>query len=84
MTTAESNIRSGTATTSTGSEELRKPHEMIVMMPRSGRITLTGGRVYHALLHQSQAQSMAMKDMPSADFLFRAPLVSLLLSLIHI
>lgn len=78
MTTEESNPRTGTATTSIGSEELRKPHEMIVMMPRSGRITLTGRRVYNALLHQSQAQMMAMKDMPSADFLFRAPLVSLL------
>lgn len=78
MTSEESNTRSGTATISTGSEELRKPHEMIVMMPRSGRITLTGRRVYNALLHQSQAQMMAMKDMPLADFLFRAPLVSLL------
>ena len=78
MTTEELNTRTGTATNSMGSEELRKPHEMIVMMPRSGRITLTGRRVYNALLHQSQAQMMAMKDMPSADFLFRAPLVSLL------
>lgn len=78
MTSEESITRSGTATISTGSEELRKPHEMIVMMPRSGRITLTGRRVYNALLHQSQAQMMAMKDMPLADFLFRAPLVSLL------
>ena len=78
MTTEELNTRSGTATNSMGSEELRKPHEMIVMMPRSGRITLTGRRVYNALLHQSQAQMMVMKDMPSADFLFRAPLVSLL------
>lgn len=78
MDIEESTLRNGTATTSTGGEELRKPHEMIVMMPRSGRITLTGRRVYNALLHQSQAQMMAMKDMPSADFLFRAPLVSLL------
>lgn len=60
------------------SEDLRKPHEMIVMMPRTGRITLTGRRVYNALLHQSQAQMQAMPDMPPADFLFRAPLVSLL------
>lgn len=59
MTTEESNTRTTTATNSIGSEELRKPHEMIVMMPRSGRITLTGRRVYNALLHQSQAQMMA-------------------------
>lgn len=74
----ESNLRTVAVSTNTGGEELRKPHEMIVMMPRSGRITLTGRRVYNALLHQSQAQMMAMQDMPSADFLFRAPLVSLL------
>ena len=59
-------------------DELRKPHEMIVMMPRSGRITLTGRRIYNALLQQSQTQMMLMQEMPSADFLFRAPLVSLL------
>ena len=74
----ESNLRTVAVGTTTGGEELRKPHEMIVMMPRSGRITLTGRRVYNALLHQSQAQMMAMQDMPPADFLFRAPLVSLL------
>lgn len=74
----DSNLRAVAVSTNNGGEELRKPHEMIVMMPRSGRITLTGRRVYNALLHQSQAQMMAMQDMPSADFLFRAPLVSLL------
>ncbi len=78
MTTDESSKRTGTATTGIGNEELRKPHEMIVMMPRSGRITLTGRRVYNALLHQSQAQMVALDTMPSADFLFRAPLMSLL------
>ena len=78
MSTEESSMRSGAVAIGTGSDDLRKPHEMIVMMPRSGRITLTGRRVYNALLHQSQAQMMVMKDMPSADFLFRAPLVSLL------
>lgn len=59
-------------------EELRKPHEMIVMMPRSGRITLTGRRIYNSMLQQSQTQMMLMHEMPPADFLFRAPLVSLL------
>lgn len=78
MGAEEPNLRTETVNTNTGGEELRKPHEMIVMMPRSGRITLTGRRVYNALLQQSQAQMMVLHDMPSADFLFRAPLVSLL------
>lgn len=64
--------------TASNNDDLRKPHEMIVMMPRSGRITLTGRRVYNALLHQAQTQMMFMNEMPPADFLFRAPLISLL------
>jgi len=60
------------------SEDLRKPHEMIVMLPRAGRITLTGRRIYNALLHHSQGQMAALQEMPPADFLFRAPLMSLL------
>lgn len=78
MVKEESATRQSTAANSVGSEELRKPHEMIVMMPRSGRITLTGRRVYNALLHVSQAQMRVMNEMPPADFLFRAPLAFLL------
>lgn len=58
--------------------ELRKPHEMIVMVPRAGRVTLAGRRIYNALLQVSQSRLMAMDGMPHADFLFEAPLSALL------
>lgn len=58
--------------------ELRKPHEMIVMVPRSQRVTLTGRRIYNALLHVSQARLSAMDAMPAADYLFEAPLPAIL------
>jgi hypothetical protein len=58
--------------------ELRKPHEMIVMVPRSKRVTLTGRRIYNALLQVSQARLSAMENMPSADYMFEAPLPALL------
>lgn len=58
--------------------ELRKPHEMIVMVPRSKRVTLTGRRIYNALLQVSQARLAAMESMPPADYLFEAPLQAIL------
>lgn len=58
--------------------ELRKPHEMIVMVPRSRRVTLTGRRLYNALLQVSQSRLQAMETMPAADYLFEAPLPALL------
>lgn len=58
--------------------ELRKPHEMIVMIPRSKRITLTGRRIYNALLQVSQAAMASMEAMPPADYMFKAPLPALL------
>lgn len=66
---------------SPGSEdvlELRKPHEMIVMMPRSARVTLTGRRIYTALLQISQTRLVDMPTMPAADFMFEAPLAAVL------
>lgn len=60
--------------------ELRKPHEMIVLMPRSRRVTLTGRRLYNALLQVAQARLAAMSQMPSADYMFEAPLPALLRS----
>ena len=60
------------------STELRKPHEMIVLVPRSKRITLTGRRIYNALLQVAQSRLVAMAVMPPADFLFEAPLPALL------
>lgn len=64
----------------TGGEqrELRKPHEMIVMVPRSARVTLTARRIYTVLLQVSQARLGAMPSMPLADFLFEAPLAAVL------
>ncbi|MBV8048358.1 MAG: replication initiation protein, partial [Paludibacterium sp.] len=58
--------------------ELRKPHEMIVMVPRSKRVTLTGRRIYNALLQVSQARLVAMDSMPAADYMFEAPLPAIL------
>ena len=58
--------------------ELRKPHEMIVMVPRSRRVTLTGRRLYNALLQVSQSRLQAMETMPAADYMFEAPLPALL------
>ena len=60
--------------------ELRKPHEMIVLMPRSRRVTLTGRRLYNALLQVAQARLAAMTRMPAADYMFEAPLPALLRS----
>lgn len=58
--------------------ELRKPHEMIVMMPRSARVTLTGRRIYSALLQVAQTRLVALPAMPAADFMFEAPLAAIL------
>jgi len=58
--------------------ELRKPHEMVVMVPRSARVTLTARRIYTVLLQVSQARLGSMQTMPLADFLFEAPLATIL------
>jgi Initiator Replication protein len=58
--------------------ELRKPHEMVVMVPRSKRVTLTGRRIYNALLQVSQARLAALNVMPAADYMFEAPLPAIL------
>jgi hypothetical protein len=58
--------------------ELRKPHEMIVMVPRTKRVTLTGRRIYNALLQVSQSRLAALEAMPPADYMFEAPLPALL------
>lgn len=60
--------------------ELRKPHEMIVMVPQSKRVTLTGRRIYNVLLQVSQARMAASDSLPLADYLFDAPLNALLRS----
>lgn len=58
--------------------ELRKPHEMIVLVPRAKRVTLTGRRIYNALLQVAQSRLQAMGSMPPADFMFEAPLPAIL------
>lgn len=58
--------------------ELRKPLEMIVLVPRGNRVTLTGRRIYNAMLQVAQSRMQVMPDMPSADFMFDAPLPALL------
>jgi hypothetical protein len=61
-----------------GATELRKPHEMIVLVPRSNRVTLTGRRLYNALMQVAQARLSKIETMPPADFMFEAPLNALL------
>jgi hypothetical protein len=51
---------------------------MIVMVPRSKRVTLTGRRIYNALLQVSQGRLGAMEAMPAADYMFEAPLPAIL------
>jgi len=51
---------------------------MIVLLPRSKRVTLTGRRLYNALLQVSQSRLAAMSTMPAADYMFEAPLPALL------
>jgi hypothetical protein len=58
--------------------ELRKPHEMIVLIPRAKRVTLTGRRIYNAMLQVAQSRLRALHEMPPADFMFEAPLPALL------
>jgi Initiator Replication protein len=70
--------RNAVAGSSEEALELRKPHEMIVMMPRSSRVTLTGRRIYTALLQISQTRLTQMASMPAADFMFEAPLAAVL------
>lgn len=78
--TASSPLSSSAPTRVVGTDglELRKPHEMIVMVPRSARVTLTARRIYTVLLQVSQARLTAMASMPLADFMFEAPLAAVL------
>ena len=57
---------------------LRKPHEMIVMIPRSAYLTLTARRIYAVLLQISQLRLAQFQVMPPADFMFEAPLAAIL------
>ncbi len=60
--------------------ELRKPHEMTVMVLTSGRMTATGRKIYEVMLHISQVRLDAMNAMPPADYMFEAPLAAMLRS----
>jgi len=53
---------------------------MIVMVPRAGRVTITGRRLYNVMLQVSQTKLVVAGEMPPADFLFEAPLSALLKS----
>jgi len=61
------------------SAALRKPHEMIVMLPRSARcVTAMGRRVYNVMLYIAQSRLATLDAMPPADYLFEAPLQTIL------
>jgi len=78
LSATETANRAATTTRKRVAPELKKPHEMIVLKPRTGRVTLTGRRLYNAMLHAAQVRLEAMPDLPRADFLFDAPLRALL------
>ena len=80
MTAATASTPNRALRVAVDSAELRKPHEMIVMVPQSKRVTLTGRRIYNVLLQVSQARMEALGAIPLADFLFDAPLNALLRS----
>ncbi|MFD1712821.1 replication initiation protein [Ottowia sp. GY511] len=61
-----------------GGTELRKPHEMIVMVPRSHRISLTARKIYNVLLQVAQDRLASMESMPAADHMFEAPLAAVI------
>ena len=77
-TTSENVAPRNLVSASIDSVELRKPHEMIVMVPRSARVTLTARRIYTVLMQVSQTRLDAMAAMPAADFMFEAPLAAIL------
>jgi len=56
---------------------LNKPNEILVMVPRTGRLTLVGRKLYNVLLHHSQAK-LQRRGMPDASEYFEAPLKALL------
>jgi hypothetical protein len=51
---------------------------MIVLVPRAKRVTLTGRRIYNALLQVAQSRLAVMTTMPPADYMFEAPLPAIL------
>lgn len=58
--------------------DLRKPHEMVVMMPRTKRVTLVGRLLYNAMLQVAQRGLEDQPQMPTAAHMFEAPLASLM------
>ncbi len=61
------------------SGRLNKPNEILVMVPRTGRLTLVGRKLYNVLLHHSQLklQTLRGKSFEATDY-FEAPLRQLL------
>lgn len=55
-------------------EPLRKPTEMLVMVPRTQKITLIGRKLYNAMLQSAQQRLSTLREMPPADYMFEAPL----------
>lgn len=60
--------------------DLRKPTEMLVMIPRSQKITLIGRKLYNAMLQNAQHRLSTRREMPAADYMFEAPLKDVLVA----
>lgn len=60
--------------------DLRKPTEMLVMVPRGQKITLIGRKLYNAMLQRAQTRLATLSAMPAADYMFEAPLKDVLIA----
>lgn len=60
--------------------DLRKPTEMLVMIPRTQKITLVGRKLYNAMLQRAQQRLATLREMPPADYMFEAPMKDVLVA----
>lgn len=65
-------------TSDTLAANLRKPTEMLVMVPKSQRLTLVGRKLFNAMLLSAQSSLSSAQRMPAADHMFEAPLSMML------
>lgn len=61
-----------------GPVNLRKPVEALVMVPRTGKLSPLGRKMYNVLLYVSQMTMRTMQGIPPATYLFSAPLFDVL------
>lgn len=67
-----------TITISTEGIKLRKPVETLVMVPRTNKLSALARKMYNVMLYVSQREMLSMTTIPSATYMFAAPLVEIL------